>query len=152
MVIALLLAAHVATAQLATAQLVTGQPPAQPEPAPALAELPPQPLTSGQCALFLWDRASGRRIAMIMANPAILRLMIDGRSTDLPREVADGGAVMGFAPVTRYRSAARRYEVRLTILPATTGGAVVRDGSLAITEADGSSLVLPVAGLAGCPQ
>jgi hypothetical protein len=29
---------------------------------------------------------------------------------------------------------------------------VVRDGSLTITEADGSALVLPVAGLAGCPQ
>lgn len=140
MVIAALIAAQLAAAQ-----------PAPQLPAP-LAELPPQEVTAGQCALFLWDRASGKRIAMLMANPPFLRLIIDGRSTDLPREMAEGTAVMGFAPITRYRSASRHYDVRLTILPATAGGAVVRDGSLAITERDGTSTVLPVAGLAGCPQ
>ncbi|WP_164158125.1 hypothetical protein [Sandarakinorhabdus rubra] len=117
-----------------------------------LAELPQQELAPGQCALFLWDRASGRRIAMLQANPPILRLAIDGRSTDLPRETAEGTAVMGFAPISRYRSASRSYEVRLTILPATVGGAVVRDGSLTIAQENGDSLVLPVAGLAGCQQ
>lgn len=121
-------------------------------PAPPLGELPQQELAAGQCALFLWDRASGKRIAMLIPSPPSLRALIDGRIIDLPREAADGSAVMGFAPNSRYRSANRSYDVRLTILPATTGGAVVRDGSLTITEADGSALVLPVAGLAGCPQ
>ncbi len=117
-----------------------------------LAELPPQQLAPGQCALFLWDRASGRRIAMLGHTPPILRLQRDGRALDLPVEARDGEAVMGFAPNSRFRQANRIYDVRLTILPATAGGAVVRDGSLTITEADGSAVVLPVAGLAGCPQ
>jgi hypothetical protein len=136
MVIAALLAFQIAAATL---------------PAP-FTELPQQEVAPGTCALFLWDRASGQRIAMLIPGPPGLRAVIDGRITDLPRDAAEGDAVMGFAPISRYRSAARRLEVRLTILPATSGGAVVRDGSLTITEADGSALVLPVAGLAGCPQ
>lgn len=120
-------------------------------PAP-FSELPEQELAPGSCALFLWDRASGQRIAMLIPGPPSLRAVIQGRITDLPRDAAEGDTVMGFPAISRYRSAARSYEVRLTILPATTGGAVVRDGSLTITERDGSALVLPVAGLAGCPQ
>lgn len=117
-----------------------------------LAELPPQQLAPGQCALFLWDRASGKRIAMLGRTPPVMRLQLDGRALDLQAETRAGEAVMGFAPNSRFRSAARTYDVQLTILPATAGGAVVRDGSLTITEADGSAVVLPVAGLAGCPQ
>ncbi|WP_353216186.1 hypothetical protein, partial [Sandarakinorhabdus sp.] len=116
-----------------------------------LGELPPQPLPPGECALFLWDRASTKRFAMLGRNPAVLRLLINGRITDLPVTGTEGDAVLGFAPIARFRSEGRSYEVRLTILPATAGGAVVRDGSLTITEADGGALVLPVAGLAGCP-
>ena len=134
MVIAILIAA-----QLSAATLPAG-----------LAELPPQPLPAGECALFLWDRASTRRFAMLGRNPALLRLVIDGRLTDLPVTTTEGAQVLGFAATSRYRSATRSYEARLTILPATAGGAVVRDGSLTITEADGSARVLPVAGLAGC--
>ena len=137
---------------LLTLQLATTQPP-PPSALPApFTELPQQVLEPGQCALFLWDRASGKRIAMLGRTPATLRAIIDGRSTDLPAQAREGEEVMGFAPISRYRSANRSFEVRLTILPATAGGAVVRDGSLTITEADGSALVLPVAGLAGCPQ
>ncbi|WP_156257266.1 hypothetical protein [Sandarakinorhabdus oryzae] len=135
-------------ASLIALQLATATP-ALP---PPFTELPPQVLEPGQCALFLWDRASGRRIAMLSRTPLQLRAIIDGRSTDLPVAASEGEAVLGFAPVSRFRSASRSFEVRLTILPATVGGAVVRDGSLTITEADGSAVVLPVAGLAGCPQ
>ena len=44
--------------QLATTQL----PPPSALP-PPFTELPQQVLEPGQCALFLWDRASGKRIA-----------------------------------------------------------------------------------------
>ena len=135
MVIAFLLAA-----QLAAATLPAG-----------LGELPPQTLPAGRCALFLWDRASRQRIAMLSPTPASLRARIDGQIVDLPQASASGTAVMGFAPSARYRSASRQFDVALTILPTGTGGAVVRDGSLTITEADGSALVLPVAGILGCP-
>ena len=136
-------------AALMALQLATATP--APVPAP-FAELPPQLLEAGQCALFLWDRGSGKRIAMLGRTPPVLRAIIDGRSTDLPAEASEGETILGFAPVSRYRSVSRSFEVRLTILPATAGGAVVRDGSLTITQTDGSAIVLPVAGLAGCPQ
>ena len=68
MVIAALLALQLATTA-----------PALPAP---FAELPPQVLEAGQCALFLWDRGSGKRIAMLGRTPAIFRAIIDGRSTD----------------------------------------------------------------------
>lgn len=140
-------------AALIALQLATAQPTPAPAPAPPppLAELPPQTLAAGSCALFLWDRASGTRIAMLGTVPPILRAVIDGRSTDLPRETAEGTAVLGFAPVARYRSASRQFDVALAILPTSAGGAVVREGSLTITEADGSARVIPVAGIAGCP-
>lgn len=136
MVITALLALQLAAAQTAV-------------PAP-FAELPPQTLEAGSCALFLWDRASGKRIAMLGRTPPMMRAIIDGRSTDLPAEAREGEPVFGFAPISRYRSANRSFEVRMTILPATAGGAVVRDGSLTVTASDGSAIVLPVAGLAGC--
>lgn len=128
--------------------------PALPPSSPAmLAELPPQTLARGRCALFLWDRASGKRVAMMTADPAQLRLAAPGgKVQDLPREQAQGDAVLGFAPVSQYRDSMRGFEIRLTILPATAGGALVKDGSISITDANGSTVVVPVAGLAGCPQ
>lgn len=136
-------------AMLVALQLAAAAPAAVPAP---FAELPPQSLAPGQCALFLWDRASGKRIAMLGAQPPMMRALIDGRLIDLPAERREGDPVLGITPTSLFRSASRRFEVRLTILPATAGGAVVRDGSLTITEDDGTAVVLPVAGLAGCPQ
>jgi hypothetical protein len=134
MVIAALIALQVAAAQ----------------PVGPLSELPPQQLEPGRCALFLWDRASRQRIAMLSATPAALRARIDGQITDLPQAGSSGSAVMGFAPNARYRSATRQFDVAMTILPTGTGGAVIRDGAITITEADGSALVVPVAGILGC--
>lgn len=134
MVIAALIALQLATAQAAG----------------PLTELPPQVLEPGRCALFLWDKSSRQRIAMLTTTPAALRARIDGTLTDLPQDSASGTAVMGFAPTARYRSAARLFDVVLSIVPTGSGGAVVRDGSLTITQADGSALVLAVAGILGC--
>jgi hypothetical protein len=87
---------------------------------------------------------------MLANAPPVLRVMIDGRSTDLPQDRAEGPAVMGFAAHASYRSAARRFDTRLLLEPASAGGAVVRDGSLTITADDGSAIVTAVAGIAGC--
>jgi hypothetical protein len=121
------------------------------QPVGPLTELPQQQLEPGRCALFLWDRASRQRIIMLSATPAALRARIDGQINDLPQASSSGTAVMGFAPNASYRSATRQFEVAMTIAPTGTGGAVIHNGSLTITEADGSALVVPVAGILGCP-
>jgi|JI8StandDraft_2_1071088.scaffolds.fasta_scaffold16859_3 hypothetical protein len=116
-----------------------------------LAELPPQPLATGQCAMFLWDRPSGKRIAMITAAPlGQITVIHGGRSISLPASSAEGPAVMGFAPRSQYRSASIGISLDLAIAPTGTGGAIIRDGALTLTEADGSAIVAPVAGLIGC--
>lgn len=135
-------------AALIALQLAAAQPTAPPT--GVLSELPPQTLAPGRCALFLWDKASRQRIAMLSPAPAALRARIDGQVIDLPQASAAGTAVMGFAPTARYRSAARQFDVAISILPTGSGGAVVREGTLTITEADGSALVVPVAGILGC--
>ncbi|OYU13948.1 MAG: hypothetical protein CFE37_13430 [Alphaproteobacteria bacterium PA4] len=116
-----------------------------------LAELPPQVLPPKSCAMFLWDRASQRRIAMLTAEPGTLRIARDGVQT-LPQTGGDGEPVLGFRPHAAYGSGPARIEVTLTITAndAGVGGAVIREGSLTVMLADGSALVTPVAGLIGC--
>lgn len=116
-----------------------------------LSELPPQPLAAGSCAMFLWDRPSGKRIAMITAAPlAQITVIHGGRAISLPASGAEGPAVMGFAPRGQYRGASIGISLDLAISPTGTGGAIIRDGALTLTEADGSAIVAPVAGLIGC--
>lgn len=122
-----------------------------------LAELPPQVLPPGQCALFLWDRTSSRRIARVDASG--LLLMQGGKPLLLPPAMADNGradasnAVLGVPPQGRYGNTALAASTDLVITPSPVGGAVVRDGALTLTPAGGDAVVLPVAGVIGCqPQ
>lgn len=138
--------------------LALAAPPAPSAPAPALplGELPRQALAKNSCAMFLWDRASGRRVAMVTAQPAQMLVMADGRALSLPALAGSGGesgagdTVMGFAGRRSYRSAAMTIAIDVGIVPATGGGAVIRDGVLTLTGADGAAVVAPVAGIIGC--
>lgn len=116
-----------------------------------LDELPPQVLPPKSCALFLWDRASQRRIAMLTAEPGTLHMARGGVQL-LPQTGGGGEPVLGFRPYAAYGSGAGRIELALTITAndSGVGGAVIREGSLTVTLADGSALVTPVAGLIGC--
>lgn len=115
-----------------------------------LSELPPQQLAPNSCALFLWDRTSEQRIVMAVARPAMVRVVRGGSTRDLAQLAADGGEVLGFAPHARYGAAGLTIGLDLEITPSEGGGAVIRSGTVTVTEADGSAVVAPVAGLVGC--
>lgn len=115
-----------------------------------LGELPPQVMQPNSCALFLWDRASEKRVVMALANPATVRVMRGGKTIDLAQSSADGAPVLGFAPHARYGDAALSIGLDLDIVASEGGGAVIRNGAVTVTEADGSAVVAPVAGLVGC--
>jgi hypothetical protein len=115
-----------------------------------LGELPPQVLRPNSCAMFLWDRASEKRVVMAVAVPAMVRVIKGGKPVDLPQMTADGTLVLGFAPHARYGDAKFSIGLDLDIAPSEGGGAVIRNGAVTVTEADGSAVVAPVAGLVGC--
>jgi hypothetical protein len=115
-----------------------------------LGELPPQVMQPNSCALFLWDRASEKRVVMALANPAMVRVMRGGKTVDLPQTNADGATVLGFAPRASYGGAGFSVATSLEIVPSEGGGAVIRSGAVTVTQADGSAVVAPVAGLVGC--
>lgn len=115
-----------------------------------LGELPPQVMAPNSCALFLWDRASEKRVVMATANPGVVRVVRGGRTLDLPQLRADGTPVLGFMPHARYGDAALSVGLDLDIVASEGGGAVIRNGAVTVTEADGSAVVAPVAGLVGC--
>ncbi|WP_310498976.1 hypothetical protein [Sandarakinorhabdus sp.] len=131
------------------AQAATPAPPASVLP---LGDLPQQPLAKNSCAMFLWERATGRRIAMATAQPSQMLVILGGRATSLPGiDSSEAGApVLGFAAKRQYRSAAITVALDLAIVPATSGGAIIRDGILTLTQDDGTAIVAPVAGIIGC--
>lgn len=130
--------------------LAAGDPqPPPPTQALPLAELPPQKLARGSCALVLWDKASRRRVAMATREPTALRIVHNGTLQLLAPTDAGGLAVAGFAPEAGFAGGGIRLRWQLAI-DSVAGGGIVRDGSLALTLADGTEIVTPVAGLIGC--
>ncbi|KAB7648988.1 hypothetical protein [Polymorphobacter fuscus] len=116
-----------------------------------LAELPTQKLAVNECALVLWDRATGRRIAMMLLNPEAIRVVSKGSALALPRKAGEGEAVAGFVPRAEYTDGTLRIVTDLAIVANDTpGSAIVRDGVISVTDSDGVEVVAPVAGIAGC--
>jgi hypothetical protein len=119
---------------------------------PELGELPPQKLARGQCALFLWDRASRKRFAMWPAGSA-LTLAEAGttRSFGLVADSSTGNPAFGITPRARFEAGGETVSLELTLVAAPgAASATVQDGLLTRTLADGTALVLPVAGIVGC--
>jgi hypothetical protein len=116
-----------------------------------LTELPTQTLAKDECALVLWERATGRRVAMLMARPEVIRVVIGGVETRLPRTSSDGDPVVGFAPRSQFSGNNIRIATVLTIVGNdVAGSAIVRDGIISVTGSDGVEVIAPVAGIAGC--
>lgn len=116
-----------------------------------LTELPTQTLAKDECALVLWERATGRRVAMLMARPEAIRVVFGGVETLLPRTTSDGEPVVGFAPRAQFSGSNIRIATVLTIVGNdVVGSAIVRDGIISVTGSDGVEVIAPVAGIAGC--
>jgi len=118
-----------------------------------LGPIPRQTLPEHGCAAFLWSAGETRAlIAMASAEPASLRLSIDGAITDLPRSAEQGAAGFGFAETTEYRAGTT--SATLVISVKTRGdlkqGAVVPEATLRLDREGKDSVVLPVAGMIGC--
>lgn len=118
-----------------------------------LGAIPRQTLPEHGCAAFLWSVGTTRAlVAMASAEPATLRLSIDGTITDLARDTQQGAAGFGFAETTAYR--AGTITATLVMSVKTRGdlkeGAAVSDATLRLDREGKDSIVLPVAGMIGC--
>lgn len=119
---------------------------------PEIGELPPQKLARGACTLFLWDRASRKRFAMWPAGGALM--LAEGATTiSLPLEPgsSSGNPVLGITPRARFEGANGSAMLDMTmVMTPGAQSATVQDGLFTRTLADGTALVLPVAGIVGC--
>lgn len=123
--------------------------------APALGALGRQALPAKGCAAYLWDNAPQRRlVAMATADPAQLRLRVDGRTVDVARSGQQGTAGYGFAGVTEYRGGDVTAVLDMTVETRgdLAGGGVVPAATLRVERPGRDVLVAPVAGLIGCGE
>lgn len=136
---------------LLAASLVAAAPPASPQSPLPLAELPPQVLAVNECALVLWERGTGKRIAMLTLRPEAIRIVSDGRVLNLPKISADGEPVVGFPARMQFSDGRVSIMTSMAIVANdVAGSAIVRDGIISVTGRDGVEVVSSVAGIAGC--
>jgi len=112
-----------------------------------------QALPAKGCATFLWSAAGDRQlVAMATADPAQLRIAVDGKAADYQRSAQSGPGGFGFAGTSEYRGGDLTVTVDLTITTdaALTAGAQVPTGAIRIDRAGRDTLIVPVAGLIGC--
>ncbi|WP_034159839.1 hypothetical protein [Sphingomonas sp. ERG5] len=140
------------------------KPAAPPPPPPASIDGLPiggiarQDLPASGCAAYLWSVGQTRTlVAMASADPASVRLSIEGRQIDVPRTGQQGGGQQdaggfGFSDVTEYEGDGVKAVLDMTIT--TRGdlkdGATVPEATLRIERAGKDSIILPVMGLIGC--
>ena len=118
-----------------------------------LSAIPRQQLPATGCAAFLWSVGTRHDlVAMASAEPARLRLSIDGRLVDLARADQTGAATFGFAGTSRYQAAGVDVTLAMTVTadPNLSQGGTVPSATLTLVRPDRDSVVLPVAGLIGC--
>lgn len=118
-----------------------------------LGAIPRQELPVTGCAAYLWSAGDRHElVAMAGAEPARLRVTIDGRSVDLARAEQQGAASFGFAGTTHYRAEGVDVLLDMSIVqdPNLTQGGTVPGATLTLTRPGHDGVVLPVAGLIGC--
>lgn len=118
----------------------------------ALGTLPQQSLPERGCAAYLWS-ASGehRLVALAGSDPASLRLVIDGKPTDLAREAGDGPVSFGFNATTRYRAgdASATLDAAVQTRTDLVGGAAI-SATLRLDRPGRDGIAMPVGGLIAC--
>ncbi len=115
--------------------------------------IPKQELPPRGCAAFLWTRGpSQAMIAMAVADPATIRLTIDGRVQDFALSAQNGAGGYGFSRTTEYRGGdvTATLDMTFTNDAALTSGARIGDATLRIDRPGRDSVVVPAGGLIGC--
>lgn len=116
-------------------------------------ELAPQKMASGQCALFLWaDTAPARRILMATQNPASARVVMKGKTLDLPLTAWEGEQHMGLHEQQTFSGQGLTLTVRFRAESprGLVGGVVAREASVELRDSAGWETVVPSAGMIAC--
>lgn len=130
---------------------------ADPPAPPRLGPIGRQQLPARGCAAYLWQIGGGggapTLVAMASADPAVLRLSIDGAPpADLPRVAQRGEGLLGLPAHADFRLAG--VTASLTMTPVARAdlrdGASIPQATLQIRHDGGDELVVPLAGLVGC--
>lgn len=120
-----------------------------------LEALPPQPLDTGRCGLFLWSR-DGQHAFVLVAydEPAHARIRLNGAARDLPRIAFDGENAAGH--FARQRFADRGLQLDLDIKFSDDrqirDGAIVEQGLIRLIDASGWQSVHAVGGMVACKR
>lgn len=115
--------------------------------------VPKQDLPAKGCAAFLWTRGpSQAMIAMAVADPATIRLTIDGKVQDFAMAAQNGTGGFGFSHTTEYRGGDLTATLDLTIATDSNlaNGARIGDATLRVERTGQDAVVIPAAGLIGC--
>jgi hypothetical protein len=134
-------------------------PPPPPRPLPAsvdglpIGPIPKQELPARGCAAFLWTTTpSHAMIAMAVADPAAIRLGIDGAPRDFVMTAQNGVSGYGFSQTMTYQGGDVTAVLEMTISARAdlAAGASVPEATLRVDRPGRDSIVVPVAGLIGC--
>lgn len=126
---------------------------AAPIPGLPLDALPKQEMPASGCAAFLWTATEQRTlVAMAVAEPAHLRVSLDGVSVDLPRVAQRGSAAFGLSESSDYASPGIRatLDLRTETRGDLVNGAAIPDGALRLDRDGKDGVVVPITGLIGC--
>ena len=128
-----------------------------PAPTPAQGPVPlgpigKQTLPARGCAAYLWSVADRQLVAMAGADPARLRIAIDGKTLDYARASQNGAGGYGFGKVNVYSGADITATLDMTVVerPELTSGAMIPDATIRIDRTGRDTVIVPVAGLVGC--
>ncbi len=137
-------------------QAAAPAPPANPgsNPGPGpLGAIGTQKLPAKGCAAYLWSMDAGRQlVAMATADPAQIRLAIDGKTSDYAMATQSPAIGFGFGGVTEYRGAdvTATLDMAVAVRADISAGATVTAATLRIDRPGRDTVVMPVGGLVGC--
>ena len=112
-----------------------------------------QKLPARGCAAYLWTLDVNRQmVAMASADPAQIRLAIDGKVLDFARATQSDPIGFGFGGITQYRrdDVTATLDLAISTRADITAGATVTAATLRIDRPSRDTVVVPVGGFIGC--
>ena len=146
----------IALALILAGQVAAAAPPADPGPNPGpgpLAAIGQQKLPAKGCAAYLWNVDGNRQmVAMAVADPAQIRIAIDGKPTDFALSTQTAPIGFGFGGVGIYRGGdvTATLDMAIATRADISAGATVTAATLRIDRPGRDTIVVPVGGLIGC--